>query len=583
MSDVRRVAIIQARMSSSRFPGKSLRLLAGQPVIWHVLHRLALCNSIDEVVLATSTDATDDPLAVYAEEQGVRVVRGPLDNVLQRYVMAAEESEADVIVRVTGDAPLVDPGTIDRMVDALVEQDGDYCAIDPEHRTIHDGFEPFTASALLRVVELAGDDPANVEHVTPMMKRRPDLFRIVCLPSDPDVRIEDVRTSVDTPADLEFLAELYRRSGADAGDIDVRQVVSLVREHPELPDINAHVHQKTAFERTRMVLFRCDGGSVTGMGHVRRCLSLAAEFAERHGWGVRFALEGDEIAAEQVRRRGYGVEFVGPDLEVVEMAYRLRPDAVIMDTRSAISREDVVALREQGSVCAVVDDASDRRFEVDMAFYPPVPQALSLTWDGAHGDAHIGWEWVVLGREFASCPPRVEPATANVLVTMGGADPAGTTKQVASALAGMSGDFGITVVVGPAAGDAEIVDGSASQLRTRVLRDVADMCGVMSDATVAVASFGVTAYELACAGVPAVLLSATDDHALSASAFHEAGVAISIGLVDHASDAAVAQAVRSLLDDPVKRALMSENAQRLVDARGAGRIADLVVTCACAE
>ena len=115
-------AIIQARMGSSRFPGKVLRHLAGEPVLWHIIYRLKKCQTVDVIAMATSVNPLDDPLEEFCKEQKVFCVRGSEDNVLDRYRQAAEELEADVIIRVTGDAPLVDPEIIDRLVDHLIKE-----------------------------------------------------------------------------------------------------------------------------------------------------------------------------------------------------------------------------------------------------------------------------------------------------------------------------------------------------------------------------------------------------------------------------------------------------------------------------
>ena len=108
-------AIIQARMGSTRFPGKSLYPVAGRPLIWHLIHRLKQARAVTHVCVATTTDPSDDPLAAYAAEQGAVVVRGSVDNVLERYLTAARRLEAEVVIRVTGDSPLVAPDIIDAM------------------------------------------------------------------------------------------------------------------------------------------------------------------------------------------------------------------------------------------------------------------------------------------------------------------------------------------------------------------------------------------------------------------------------------------------------------------------------------
>src|SRR5206468_1454321 len=107
------VAVVQARMGSSRLPGKVLEPVAGKPMLWHILHRLGQCGSVDQVAVATSTDQRDDAIEKFCAGEGVICVRGPLQNVLERYRLAAVRTGAQTLLRVTGDAPLIDPGIID--------------------------------------------------------------------------------------------------------------------------------------------------------------------------------------------------------------------------------------------------------------------------------------------------------------------------------------------------------------------------------------------------------------------------------------------------------------------------------------
>jgi spore coat polysaccharide biosynthesis protein SpsF len=571
-------AVIQARMGSSRLPGKVLLPLAGRPVLWHVVHRLRKCRTVNVVAVATSTGAGDDPIAEFARAEGIACVRGPEDDVLARYVLAAERLGADVVVRVTGDAPLIDPATIDRLVELLLARGADYATIDPSVPSIHEGFDPVTTRALRLLAAQAGGDPAAREHVTAYLKLHPDFVPVAMIPAEPDCRYAGARLSVDTPADRRFLEEVYRRLGAAAGEADVRDVVRLLRADPTLAAINAHVTQKRAGAANRTALLRCDGDERLGLGHVSRCLAIAEELRDGHGWGVAFAVATGEAGIALTTRAGFPIERLadaGEELWLDSVIARRRPDALVLDVRTALGREAVARWRSGGTLTAVIDDTDERRLAADIAFFPPVPQVRRLDWAGFTGTVHVGWEWVPLRREFAGRPPAPPQARPTVLVAMGGSDPAQLTLRSLVALDRVPGDIDIVVALGGGCSDEEAVAHAAvaSRHRVHVHRDVADMAALMGAATVALASLGVTAYELAACGVPAVLLSLTDDHAESASAFADVGIAVSLGVHSHVGDAAIAGAVASLLADGPGRAAMSRRARSLVDGRGAARIA----------
>lgn len=242
------VAVIQARMGSTRLPGKVLMPVAGKPLLWHILHRAARCRRVDRVVVATSDDASDDPLAVFCREEGALCMRGPLLNVLDRYRLAAEASGAGTLVRITGDAPLIDPGIIDYLLDALAREDGDFVRMKDGARCAHEGADAFSRRALDWLTGHAADDPVAREHVTSWFKLNPAPVKTVWVEEYPPLAFAPARLSVDTPEDLQFLRAAYDRLGAAPGEAALRDVLLLLEAEPGLRAINAHVRQKPASE-----------------------------------------------------------------------------------------------------------------------------------------------------------------------------------------------------------------------------------------------------------------------------------------------------------------------------------------------
>lgn len=199
VSRPRTVAIIQARMSSSRLPGKVLMPIAGMPSILLMCARVRRARSIDAICLATSVDPTDEPLAEAVAAAGIAVHRGSLDDVLDRFAGAAREQGAEIVVRLTGDCPLIDPEVIDRVV-GLVAQGCDY-ASNSDPPAFPDGLdvEAMTAAAL----EAAAAEArlgSEREHVTPFIRNHPERFRAGHLGAAVD--LSALRWTVDYPDDL---------------------------------------------------------------------------------------------------------------------------------------------------------------------------------------------------------------------------------------------------------------------------------------------------------------------------------------------------------------------------------------------
>ena len=220
-------------MSSSRLPGKVLLPLAGAPMILRQLERVARAGRIDRIVVATSENPGDDELAA-VDSPGVRVHRGPLRDVLARFIGALDaHGPADHVVRLTGDCPLADPAVIDATIEHVISAGADYGSNTPPHRTFPKGLdvEVMTAGAL-RAAAARAASPEEYEHVTWAMHRHPELYRQAYLSQAADEG--DVRWTVDFPHDYEFVCAvydaLYPTNPAFTSD-DVR---AFVRGRPDL-------------------------------------------------------------------------------------------------------------------------------------------------------------------------------------------------------------------------------------------------------------------------------------------------------------------------------------------------------------
>jgi spore coat polysaccharide biosynthesis protein SpsF (cytidylyltransferase family) len=200
------VAVIQARCGSTRFPRKVMAPLQGRPMLAHIIERVSRATLVDQVVVATTDSSIDDEVAALTLASGAGLTRGPEDDVLTRYVMAAREHDAEVIVRITADCPLTDPAVVDSVIRARSRDDSDY-ASNVEPATFPEGYdcEAFTSACLTRI-----DQEATLayerEHVTVRVREHLDAFRTTHVAYGPD--LSWMRLTVDVPADLERIARL---------------------------------------------------------------------------------------------------------------------------------------------------------------------------------------------------------------------------------------------------------------------------------------------------------------------------------------------------------------------------------------
>jgi spore coat polysaccharide biosynthesis protein SpsF (cytidylyltransferase family) len=237
------LAIVQARMSSTRLPGKVLLPLGGRPMIAFMLERVRRAEAVHEIVLATSTDASDDSLADTVQAMGIAVHRGSLDDVLARFHGAAAGRDADVVLRLTGDCPLIDPALIDRAVNHLRTNQLDYVT-NGEPAMYPDGLdvEAFTHAALLRTFAEA-QLPSEREHVTPYMRSAAANMRRGSLRGAAD--LSALRWTVDHADDLAVVRALVdgitRQHGPDAAlRADLFDYLRVLDAQPQLLAVNPH-------------------------------------------------------------------------------------------------------------------------------------------------------------------------------------------------------------------------------------------------------------------------------------------------------------------------------------------------------
>lgn len=240
------VTLIQARMASSRLPGKVLRDLGGQPALAWVVERCRRAQTVHQVAVATTDDPADDPVADLCAERGWDVFRGSQFDVLDRYYQAARHFSAQVIVRVTGDCPLIDPQAIDLVVSEFLSSGVDFAAnrLPPPHpRTWpigldtevcrFDGLERAWREAVLKFER---------EHVMPYFYDQEGRFRVRVVEHDPDYG--HLRWTLDTPEDLDLLRVVVERLGRRM-DVSWLEVLDLFLREPDLAQINARVQHKS--------------------------------------------------------------------------------------------------------------------------------------------------------------------------------------------------------------------------------------------------------------------------------------------------------------------------------------------------
>lgn len=241
--------IVQARMSSTRLPGKVMADLCGHPLLEHLIRRINASSRVHSICIATTRNESDDVLVELAERLRIHSYRGSEDDVLSRYLEAARMLQADPVVRVTSDCPLYDFTLLDEMLAArerAINETGPIdCYSNCLHRTYPRGLDTEIMSMdALKRLEKEATDPRAREHVTWHIYRNPNDYRLVNHARENDTDHSELRWTVDTPEDLEFVRQVYALLYPDNPLFDRHDVLALLERKPELLSINRHVRQK---------------------------------------------------------------------------------------------------------------------------------------------------------------------------------------------------------------------------------------------------------------------------------------------------------------------------------------------------
>ena len=239
------VGIIQVRLDSTRLPKKALKEIVGKPMITHLIERIKQSKKLDEIIVATTEDKSDDEVVNVIGKLNIPTFRGSYEDVLDRYFQAAKKYDADVIVRITGDCPLIDPDVVDEIIEYFNNHDFDYVSntIKP---TYPDGLcvEVFSFKALEKAWNQA-ELLSEREHVTPYITKHPEIFKIKNIENSVD--LSDLRWCVDQQEDLDFVKEVFKSLYNKDYVFHMEEILELLDKNPDLKKINTGIQRNEGY------------------------------------------------------------------------------------------------------------------------------------------------------------------------------------------------------------------------------------------------------------------------------------------------------------------------------------------------
>jgi len=238
------VSTIEARMASSRLPGKMLMPVLGLPILGYLINRLKSVPSLDEIVVATTTNEEDDVLAEVAGNAGISCFRGSEWDVMSRVLEAGASVQADLIVEITGDCPIIDPDLVEQTIQIFLHNDVDYVS-NSIIRSYPDGMDcqVFPLDTLLHAAAITSD-PLDREHVNLYMSRHPEKYSLLHVIAPPSLHWPDLGLTLDEISDYKLIKKIIEYFESENSRFRCSDVIKLLRENPALVNINRHVNRK---------------------------------------------------------------------------------------------------------------------------------------------------------------------------------------------------------------------------------------------------------------------------------------------------------------------------------------------------
>lgn len=497
------IAIIIARLNSSRLPKKHLRLINGKPMIDHIINRLRQVQNIDKVVLATGPSDENAPLGEHVHNLDVETFYdNDVNDVTGRIARAAKFFEAKYVVTVSGDCPLIDTNYIRTGIKLLIDSKTDYVFIDySKYECLHEGIEFHTTENWEKLDELSSTW-YHKEHPGSVLNGNNGLFYGVEIVPHENFRRHDFRMSVDTRSDLLFVDQVYKELATGSDIIDLHDVVNLIDIKPWIKNINSHVHQKKVSEKSKVILLITQTSSGIGMGHLSRCLALATELQESFGAKTIFYVNSDPTICNILDKQGFlfhSENQFGHRAEIDQLIARYGINGMVLDLKKEVLHKQFSFIKECVVSSILIDNHPVGPFKDLVAIIP----AVKINEDPPQENIFTGKHFLILKREIQYWREKKDlPSPNGILIMSGGSNL--PTDELLKAITHIDYTIPITLVIGPFA-DRGILERnlkSTGIIKYNIIQSPDEIFKEIKKAKLVLLPFGVTAYECIALGVP---------------------------------------------------------------------------------
>jgi spore coat polysaccharide biosynthesis protein SpsF len=504
------VAIIQARMGSTRLPGKILEKVGDKPLLEILVNRLKKSQYIDDIVIATTNNNNDDVVEKFAQDLNINYYRGSEEDLLGRYVESAKKFNADVVVRITGDNPLTDIDIIDTLIDAHIKNkiDYTYCLDTPLGVTAE-----IINSNILKEISLKADKEPEREHVTPYIRSHPEKYKI--LKYNSNLKHQYIRLTVDTNEDLKLIKVIYKNLG-DLENLKINDVINFLKNNPEISKINSNIIQNPENTiKTINIAFLTEGSSKIGMGHVYRSITFAKEMMEILGVKAYFLTKSNENVVKTIENENFTVFKLKDDDEIVDILEELNINLTIIDNLNF--KESILSqIKDKLDIKVMMVDnltpKNDEYADVVLSLVRSNFENIKCYNKTINTRYYCGPKYLILRDEFDSFKNKkdLKPEIEDILLIFGGSDPSNHTSHV---LEKLDNNIRVNIVLGPEFKHFDDLDRVNKKIQNKnviIHKEPGNIPELMYNADLVITSPGLSMFEAAYVGSPVLAISQND-------------------------------------------------------------------------
>ena len=586
--------IIQARMNSTRFTGKIMKEINGKTILSYVIDQVSASKFVDEVIISTTKYTIDKPIIEFCKNNSIKYFQGSNEDVLDRYYQTAKKFQCDTIVRISSDCPLIDPDVIDKAVSKFLSNSYDYVSNNIEKKlglwrnslcNFPQGMVVEVSSfESLKKTWLEAKKLSEREHVFPYIQFNPKKFKISTIRNNHN--LSHIRCTIDYIQDLDFLNNLIQKLPKDKKIIKIKDIELTIKKYPSLIKINNFIEFDEGYKKSVQkdiefnsskikkksknlkFLFIVEGNHKIGLGHVYRTINLSNEILKNNHQVL--ILTKDKVA-KKIISKNHTCKIYSKlnDKKNLSLLKSFKPDLIILDKLQEQSHE-IKFLKKYGKILSI--DYTGRNYEL-------IDYGINFLYPSKIKHSFSGFEYSILKKEFSEGGKYIpKKSVKSILILQGASDTHCFIPKIIMALNRINFSFKITVVTGSTFECGKTLKKILlkNSKEIKILHDISNMQDVMKNHDLAVTAAGITIFELACIGVPSIIVCSERFEIKTAEIMEKNHFGINLGFGKDVSIKKISDEINDLILNYDLRVKMNLNGKKLVDGKGSKRVVSVL-------